>query len=223
MPQSDADLLETREGHAACVRTVKTYDRIAPIYDLLDAVYEHSWKRNLRRRVFEHAGESILDVGVGTGCNMRFYPKGAAVVGIDSSRAMLERAAERAVENGQQVQLLEMNLLDLGFENQRFDTVVATFVLLCLPDELQLAALRELHRVLKPDGRLLILDYKMSERPGVRLAMRCIGPWLKWAFGGRYDAGTAHYVEEAGFQTVGTQSFALDSVSLMILEPVRSD
>jgi ubiquinone/menaquinone biosynthesis C-methylase UbiE len=222
MTQSEADLIETTAGHAACRHTVATYDRIAPIYDLLDAVYEHSWKRNLRRQVFEHARGRVLDVGVGTGCNMPFYPKGADVTGIDASRAMLERAAERAIERGQQVQLLEMNLLDLDFEDRTFDTIVATFVLLCLPDELQLAALRELHRVMKPDGRLVILDYKLSERPGVRLAMRCVGPWLKWAFGGRYDAPTAHYVEEAGFAVIGRRSFALDSVSLMILQPVRA-
>lgn len=220
MTQSNADLLETPSDHAACLHTVKTYDRIAPIYDLLDAVYEHSWKRSLRRHVFEHARGRVLDVGVGTGCNMPFYPNGADVVGIDASQAMLERAAERAIESGRQVQLLEANLLDLGFEDQAFDTVVATFVLLCLPEELQLPALRTLHRVVKPDGQLLILDYKLSERPGVRLAMRCIGPWLKWAFGGSYDVRTSDYVEAAGFEVVGRRSFMLDSVSLMILRPL---
>lgn len=220
MIQPDADLIEPPSGHAACLHTVRTYDRIAPVYDLLDAVYEHSWKRRLRQQVFAHARGKILDVGVGTGCNMAFYPKNGDVIGIDASRAMLERAAERAVGGGRQVRLLEMNLLDLGFADQTFDTVVATFVFLCLPEELQLPGLRALHRVIKPDGQLLILDYRLSERPGVRLAMRCIGPWLKWAFGGSYDSRTAHYVEAAGFEVVGQRSFMLDSVSLLILKPL---
>ena len=83
-----------------------------------------------------------------------------------------------------------MNLLSLDFPDASFDSVAVTFVLLCLPDELQAPALRELRRVTKPDGRVLLLDYRMSRKPGLRLWMRCLSPWLKWAFAGRFDATT---------------------------------
>jgi ubiquinone/menaquinone biosynthesis C-methylase UbiE len=156
--------------------TARTYDRIAPVYDLLDGVYERAWKRRLRAQLFRHALGRILDVGVGTGCNMPFYPPGAEVVGIDASRRMLGRAAARARELSRAVTLLPMDLLALDFPDASFDTVAVTFVLLCLPDELQAPALRELRRVTRPGGRILLLDYRLPERAGVRLWMRCLAP-----------------------------------------------
>ena len=108
----------------------------------------------------------ILDVGVGTGCNIPFYPEGSKVVGIDMSERMLDRARERARELGRPMTLRPMNLLSLDFPDASFDTVSATFVLLCLPDELQEPALRELRRVTKPGGRVLLLDYRRSAKAG---------------------------------------------------------
>ena len=89
---------------------------------------------------------------------------GPEVVGIDMSRQMLDRARERARELGRPVTLLPMNLLALDFPDASFDTVAVTFVLLCLPDELQAPALRELRRVTRPGGRILLLDYRLSEQ-----------------------------------------------------------
>jgi SAM-dependent methyltransferase len=96
---------------------------------------------------------------------------------------MLERAARRARAIGSDVPLAQMNLLDPAFDGA-FDTVVATFVLLCLPDGLQLAALRELRRVCRPDGRILLLDYRLPSYFALRAMMRLLSPWLRWAFHG---------------------------------------
>ncbi len=95
--------------------TARTYDRIAPLYDLLDGIYEHSWKRRLRETLFAHAHGRILDVGVGTRCNIPFYPEGSKVVGIDMSERMLNRARDRARELGRPMTLRPMNLLSLDF------------------------------------------------------------------------------------------------------------
>ncbi|MEO1019331.1 MAG: class I SAM-dependent methyltransferase, partial [Pseudomonadota bacterium] len=141
----DTDIQKDDEANLREVQS--TYNRIAPLYDLLDAVYERSWKSKLRAELFARAGGKLLDVGVGTGCNMPFYPKSADVVGIDASRSMLARARKRAQKLGVDIDLREMNLLNLNFDDGQFDTVVATFVLLCLPEELQRPALIELGRV----------------------------------------------------------------------------
>jgi len=136
------------EPAAASVGTVKRlYDRMAPLYDVLNSFYEYSWKRRLRAVMFREARGRLLDVGVGTGCNMPFYPKGQPAVGIDLSPGMLAQARERARALGIDVELRPMDLLRLDFPDDSFDTVAVTFVLLCLPDELQLPALRELARV----------------------------------------------------------------------------
>jgi phosphatidylethanolamine/phosphatidyl-N-methylethanolamine N-methyltransferase len=198
---------------------VRTYERIAPVYDVLDAAYEWSWKRRLRAELFRHAKGRILDIGVGSGCNLPHYPKGSEVVGIDASAAMLQRAAERAQGLPCEASFAQMNLLELGFADRTFDTVVATFVLLCLPEQLQLPALRELRRVCRPDGAVLILDYRMSEDPAMRLLMRCMSPWLRWAFHGRYDAFTEHYVEAAGLRPVRRRTHMREAVALLTLEP----
>jgi ubiquinone/menaquinone biosynthesis C-methylase UbiE len=202
--------------------TARIYDRIAPLYDLIDGIYEHAWKRGLRQKLFAHARGRILDVGIGTGCNIPFYPDGSEVVGIDMSERMLDRARDRAQELGRPMTLRPMNLLSLDFPDASFDTVSATFVLLCLPDELQEAALRELRRVTRPDGRVLLLDYRRSRQPGVRLLRQCLSPWLKWAFAATFDATTERYLAAAGLATLHRRTFMGDGVSLLVLEPTEA-
>ncbi len=199
--------------------TARTYDRIAPLYDLLDGIYEHAWKRRLRTALFAHARGRILDVGVGTGCNIPFYPEGSKVVGIDMSERMLDKARDRARELGRPMTLRPMNLLSLDFPDASFDTVSCTFVLLCLPDELQEQALKELRRVTRPDGRILILDYRRSPKPGLRLLRQCLKPWLKWAFAATFDATTERYLSAAGLATIARRTFMGDGVSLLVLRP----
>jgi phosphatidylethanolamine/phosphatidyl-N-methylethanolamine N-methyltransferase len=135
------------------------------------------------------------------------------------SERMLAKARERAWTLGRPVTLLPMNLLTLDFPDASFDTVAVTFVLLCLPDELQAPALRELRRVLKPGGRILLLDYRLSRKSWVRLWMRCLSPWLKWAFAARFDPATERYLSAAGLAPVGRMSYMGDGVTMMILEP----
>lgn len=213
------------EGPAALVEAqarevLRAYERIAPVYDLLDGVYEWSWKRRLRAELFAHALPGrLLDVGVGTGCNMPFYPKGSEVVGIDASPAMLARARARAERLGRPVELQRMNLLELAFPDATFDTVVATFVLLCLPDELQLPALRELARVTRAGGRILLLDYHRSSRTAVRWWMRLLSAWLRWAFAARFDPTTEQHLAEAGLRTLVHAHRMGDGVTLLVLEP----
>jgi phosphatidylethanolamine/phosphatidyl-N-methylethanolamine N-methyltransferase len=206
----------------SCAACERTYRRIAPVYDLLDAVYERSWKGRLRAELFRHAGGRVLDVGVGSGRNLPYYPAGSEAVGIDLSRPMLKRAARRARAIGSDVRLAQMNLLELAFPDGAFDTVVATFVLLCLPDGLQLAALRELRRVCRPDGRILLLDYRLPSHFVPRTVMRCLSPWLRWAFHGRYDVSTDLCLDRAGLRPTARRPYAWGSVTLCLLTPSSS-
>ncbi len=208
------------EVEAQVREVLRAYQRIAPVYDLLDGLYEWSWKRRLRAELFAHALPGrLLDVGVGTGCNLPFYPKDARVVGIDASPAMLARARARATRLGFALELRRMNLLELGFPDGSFDTVAATFVLLCLPDELQLPALRELARVTRPGGRILLLDYHRSSRTAVRWWTRLLSGWLRWAFAARFDPTTERHLAEAGLRTLLHAHRMGDAVTLLVLEP----
>jgi phosphatidylethanolamine/phosphatidyl-N-methylethanolamine N-methyltransferase len=215
----DRGLLQTFLADSCVRENRRTYERIAPLYDVLDAPYERSWKRGLRAALFRHASGRILDVGVGTGCNMPYYPPESEVVGIDLSRGMLKRASVRATGLKRPLPLAQMNLLDLAFADHSFDTVVATFVLICLPTQLQLPARRELRRVCKPTGRLLILDYRLSGDPAVRLLMRCLAPWLRFAFGGRYATNPDGAIAEAGLCLKSRRAYRREAVVELIIEP----
>jgi ubiquinone/menaquinone biosynthesis C-methylase UbiE len=197
----------------------KTYDRIAPLYDILDKAYEVGWKGRLRTAVFEGTSGRILDAGAGTGCNIPHYPAGSRVVALDSSAAMLSRAQRRAARLGSPVDIRVGDLLDTGFPDGHFDHVVATFVFCVLPEEAQLPALAEMRRICRPGGTVRILDYTTSRRAPARLWMRVASPWLGFAFAARYTAGYERCVEAAGLDLVEGGHALGDMVRLLVMRP----
>ena len=111
----------------------RTYDRIARLYDILDLPFEHGRYKPLRRAMFEGVKGTLLDAGVGTGRNFPFYPSGSKVIGIDLSPAMLKRARQRRDVLGTPVELRDMNVMEMEFEDDSFDAVISTF-LFCVLD-----------------------------------------------------------------------------------------
>jgi ubiquinone/menaquinone biosynthesis C-methylase UbiE len=197
--------------------TFRKYERIAPVYDALDAVYEYSWKQKLRHEVFAGLSGDVLDAGVGTGCNMVAYPRAARVTGVDLSPSMLARAGDRSRSLGLNVNLRVADLSRLPFPDESFDAVVATFVLACVPENQQLPVLRELARVLRPHGQLRLLDYRMSDKPVVRNLMKGLSVWLNFAFAASYTPGTERHVQAAGLTVVSERLVQLDVAKLTIL------
>jgi SAM-dependent methyltransferase len=128
------------------VSNLKRYERIAPLYDLLDFPFEHFRYRRLRPLLFRGLAGRLLDAGVGTGRNFPFYPPDAQVVGVDFSPGMLARAEQRRRSATAPVELLQMDVTQLNFPDRFFDGAVATFLFCTLPDELQVPALQELAR-----------------------------------------------------------------------------
>jgi ubiquinone/menaquinone biosynthesis C-methylase UbiE len=176
------------------------YQRIAWAYDLLDLPFEYGRYRKIRPQMFAGLSGRILDAGVGTGRNFPFYPPSSGVVGIDLSPAMLARAERRRHEAAAPVELLRMDVTRLDFPDRSFDAAVATFLFCTLPDELQVAAMRELGRVVKPGGIIRCLEYT---RPGsgLRRAMtRLWEPWVYWAYGAGFDRRTEQHAPEAGLK-----------------------
>jgi ubiquinone/menaquinone biosynthesis C-methylase UbiE len=198
-----------------------TYDRIAPVYDILDMAYEVGWKRRLRRSVFAGTGGDILDAGAGTGCNMPFYPPGSRVVALDASAAMLRRARRRAEGLGLDVDLQVGDLLATGFPDGRFDHVVATFVFCVLPERLQLPALCELARICRPGGTVRILDYCKPRSGPARLWARMVSPWIGFVFSARHDAGYEGCLAAAGLEVVESRHVFGDIVKQIVARPVR--
>jgi ubiquinone/menaquinone biosynthesis C-methylase UbiE len=143
--------------------TIKRYQRLAPMYDWMEAFPERRylpWRTHLWSLV---KGPRVLEVGVGTGKNVEFYPPGLDTTGIDLTPGMLERARKRADSLSNPVNLRLGDVQCLDFPGDSFDTVVATFVFCSVPDPVQ--GLNEVRRVVKPGGQVLLLEHTRSASP----------------------------------------------------------
>jgi ubiquinone/menaquinone biosynthesis C-methylase UbiE len=146
------------------------YQRIAWVYDLVDLPFEYGRYRKIRPLLFRGLAGRILEAGVGTGWNFPFYPTESEVVGIDVSPAMLARAERRRHSAAATVELRQMDVTRLDFADRSFNAAVATFLFCTLPDELQVAGMRELGRVVNPGGIIRCLEYTRPSG-GLRRAM----------------------------------------------------
>lgn len=195
--------------------TLDRYQRIARFYDVLDAPFERKRYSRLRPMMFEGLSGRILDAGVGTGRNIPYYPAGAAVVGVDLSPAMLARAERRRARLQVDVDLRRMDVTRLEFPDDSFDAAVATFLFCVLPDELQLPALRELNRVVKPGGVIRLLEYVRPTGAIRRIVARMWEPWMAWAYGAGFDRRTEEHVAEAGVRMMESRFVVDDLVKLI--------
>jgi ubiquinone/menaquinone biosynthesis C-methylase UbiE len=191
------------------------YQRIAPFYDLLDFPFEYGRYRRIRPQLFQGLSGRILDAGVGTGRNVPFYPADAHVLGIDLSPAMLARAKRRAQRLGRAVELRRSDVTSLELPDRSFDAAVSSFLFCVLPNELQVPALREIARVLKPEGAFRLLEY-VRPKGAVRAAVaRLWEPWMAWAYGAGFDRATEEHMPEGGF-AVRESQFVVDDLIKLI-------
>ncbi|HEY1361637.1 MAG TPA: class I SAM-dependent methyltransferase [Xanthobacteraceae bacterium] len=202
---------------------LQRYERIASVYDLLDLPFEYGRYRRIRPLLFAGLSGRLLDAGVGTGRNFAFYPPAVQVTGIDISPAMLGRAARRRATTKAQVELCQMDVTCLAFSDRCFDAAVAAFLFCTLPDELQVSALRELGRVVKPGGTIRLLEYTRPRRGFRRVITRFWQPWIYWAYGASFDRDTERHVPAAGLQ-LAHSSFVADELIKLItaLPPCHS-
>ena len=180
--------------------TFERYQRIAPVYELLELPFEYGRYRRVRRLLFEGLSGWVLDAGVGTGRNFPFYPPGTTVVGIDISPAMLARAERKRKSAVAHVQVRQMDVTRLDFADRTFDAAVTTFLFCVLPEELQVPALRELGRVVKTGGPVRLLEYVRPHDTVRRVVARLWEPWIAWAYGASFDRRTEEHIPEAGLE-----------------------
>ena len=191
--------------------TKKRYDRLARFYDFLEAPVERlrfaTWRTKLRDRI---TGERALEVGVGTGKNLPYYPKDVKMTGIDLSPRMLERAREKASALGLKVDLMEMDVQNLAFPDRSFDTVFATFVFCSVPDPV--IGLQELKRVCKPEGKLLLLEHMRPGNPILGLLFDLFNPMVVRMMGANINRRTMKNIRKAGWKIRAEERLSSDIV-----------
>lgn len=193
------------------------YERIAPLYDLLDLPFEHRRYRTLRPLLFRDLGGRLLDAGIGTGRNCAYYPPGADVLGVDTSPAMLARARRRCPAVAEAGHLFQMDVTALQFPVGSFDAAVASFLFCVLPDDQQAPALGELGRVVKPGGLIRLLEYVRPQGKLRRAVSRVWQPWIAWAYGASFDRQTEQHAATAGLEIVESGYVVDDLLKLLTL------
>jgi len=197
-------------------QTRKRYDRMAPIYDGSEAVMERflyvPWRRLLWSGV---EGPDVLEVGVGTGKNMPYYPHGVHVTAIDLSERMLSRARKRATSLGLDVDLRQMDAQALDFPSDRFDAIVASFVFCSVPDPV--AGLRELGRVCKPEGEIRLLEHMRARGELVGRLMDIVNPIAVRIQGANINRRTIDNIESAGLRIERVEDLSVQSIFRFIV------
>jgi phosphatidylethanolamine/phosphatidyl-N-methylethanolamine N-methyltransferase len=203
----------------ATTQTQSRYNRLAPVYDLMEAIVERFALRRWRGRLWPQInGNRILEVGVGTGKNIPYYPMGVQVTAVDLSDKMLERAQRRLQELDIEADLCLMDAQRLAFPDAAFDTVVGTFVFCSVPDPV--LGLRELGRVVKPGGQILLLEHVRVNKPLVGTLMDLLDPLVLRLMGPHINRRTAENVEKAGLEIERVEELASGGlVKLIIARP----
>ena len=173
---------------------------------ILDLVMRQKPLQEYRRSVVGTARGRVLEVGVGSGLNFRYYGDAVEhVYGLDPSQSLLAIAKRRVSAVKIPIELLLGSATAIPLDDSSVDTIVMTWTLCSIPDPA--AALREMRRVLKPDGRLLFVEHGLAPEPDVvRWQHRLTPVWRHMAGGCHLDRKMDELIRAAGFDLSQLQS-----------------
>jgi ubiquinone/menaquinone biosynthesis C-methylase UbiE len=179
-------------------RVRRLQDKMAPKYDRTMGRWEKVLFGGGREWVCSQARGDVLEVAVGTGRNLPYYPQDVRLTAVELSPRMLDIARERAADIGREIDLRLGDAQALDFPDDSFDTVVCTFALCTIPDEGK--AVAEAYRVLRPGGYFILIEHVRSPMLPVRAIQRGIDP-ISVRFGGDHMVREPlDHLEPAGFR-----------------------
>lgn len=175
----------------------QVWDRYAPSYDRQMAFLERIQFAGGRQWLADRVRGRVLEVAIGTGRSLPFYPRGLEVTGVDISTEMLKIARARAAEMSRSVVLRQGDAERLPVDDASYDTVVCALSLCSIPAPV--TAIAEMRRALAPGGRLLLLDHVASTWPPIRAAQWLLERVTIRAAGEHFTRRQLPLVEAAGF------------------------
>jgi phosphatidylethanolamine/phosphatidyl-N-methylethanolamine N-methyltransferase len=181
----------------------RVYEKLANVYDLVFGPTLHPGRLVAIERMGIAPSDRVLEVGVGTGINTSLYPVNCQVTGIDLSSSMLEKARERVAREGlRNVRLMEMDAANLTFADDSFDIVYAPYLVSVVPDPVKVV--REMRRVCKPGGKIIVLNHFRSANPILSRVERAISPFTVH-IGFKSDLDLPGFLAQADLQPVSIE------------------
>ncbi|OLS01962.1 class I SAM-dependent methyltransferase [Tissierella creatinophila] len=193
----------------------KRYDRVSKVYDLFEKPMEVMSLKKWRLEVTKDLKGKVLEVGVGTGKNIPYYPDNLDIIAIDFSDKMLSRAREKAKKINKKVELIQMDAQNMDFPDNTFDMIFTTCVFCSVPDPIK--GLKEIRRVCKPDGKIIMIEHVRSEGKVLGLIMDIFNPITVNLYGANINRRTVENIEKAGYNKVEVINLTGDIVKKIII------
>lgn len=188
----------------------RRYNRTARFYDAMQLMMEKGKMPSWRQMVWNQARGKVLEVGVGTGKNIKYYPDNVEVTAIDFSEKMLDKARKKAEEMGKSVDLRLMDAQNLDFPDETFDTIITTCVFCSVPDAVQ--GLKEIRRVCKKDGQIIMLEHVRSKNELMGAVMDLLNPLVVRVVGANINRDTVRNLRNAGLNVIVEKDLMMDIV-----------
>ncbi|MFQ5651386.1 MAG: class I SAM-dependent methyltransferase [bacterium] len=196
------------------------YNLTAWFYDILDYPWERQYRR-WRPLLLKDVRGVVLEAGVGTGRNLKYYHSGVKLTAIDLSKAMLKKAMKRAKSVVCEVDFYQQDATVMeSIPSNHFDWLISTFLCCVMPDELQPTAIKQFERVLKPGGHFCLLEMKYPSNPRLRRVFEFFSPFVEKVYGARFDRNTLEYIRESSKLEISNTYFLKKDIYLVI-EGVR--
>lgn len=196
-------------------RIRKRYNRAAKIYDLMERPMEAMGLSKWRDNIMKELRGNVLEVGVGTGKNIEFYPDGVNFTAIDFSEKMLEKARRKAEAFNKPVTLIHMDAQNMEFPDNYFDGVFTTCVFCSVPDPIK--GLKEIRRVCKPDGKIIMVEHVRSEKKVLGIIMDLLNPVVVNTYGANINRRTVDNIRTAGYTDVSVTDLYSDIVKKIVI------
>jgi ubiquinone/menaquinone biosynthesis C-methylase UbiE len=185
-------------------RLRRKWDKVSRHYDYVTFMDVRGKNAKIRQKMLTRGWGKILEVGIGTGHNIRFYPPGRNIIGIDISEGMLSKAKTKALNYPGNIHLLSMDVENLAFKDHSFDTIVTSCVFCSVPDPI--AGLKEIRRVLKPNGKLLMYEHVLSQRRLLKFVMNLLAPLIVRILGVNINRNTVENIKKSGMDIIKVEN-----------------